>query len=151
METLALFYKIVKKFRKLDIDIFAGRINKQLDRYIPRTRCNGYQFHCFTWNNNNLHIFTPFSLAGWVLTKIHRDKINAVILVDWSTQYWYPHLVQMTNQDTSFFRPSPKNLTFDKNSTKFGKKFATQALGEPSNIQKIQLIAVRVIILQKKI
>ena len=42
---LALFHKIVEKFGKPDIDLFATRINKQLDRCVlaSRTRDNGCQ------------------------------------------------------------------------------------------------------------
>ena len=42
---LALLYKIVEKIRKPDIDLFATRTNKQLDRYVlaSRTRGKGYQ------------------------------------------------------------------------------------------------------------
>ena len=48
-------------------------------------------------------MFPPFSLVGYVLAKIHRDKTNPVIVTpDRSTQYWYP----------LYFRPSPRNLTF---------------------------------------
>ena len=42
----ALFHKIVEKFGKADIYLFATRINKQLDRYVswhPKTRGNGYK------------------------------------------------------------------------------------------------------------
>ena len=36
----ALFHKIVEKFGKPDIDLFATRINKQLDRYVAMVRGN---------------------------------------------------------------------------------------------------------------
>ena len=88
-----------------------------------------------TWNKNYFCKFPPFSLAGQVLAKIHRDKTHAVIVVpDWSTQYWYPQLIQMTNQDPLYFRPSPRNST----------------LPHHPLYKKLQLIAIRVIILQKK-
>ena len=52
-----------------------------------------------------------FSLAGWALAKVNRDKTNAVIVVlDWSTQYWYPQLIQMTTHEPLYFQSSPKNL-----------------------------------------
>ena len=66
-------------------------------------------------------MFPPFSLVGRVLAKIHRGKTNTVIVVpDWSTQYWYPQLFQMTNQPAVI------------------KKFdvATQTFREPPAMQK---------------
>ena len=45
-------------------------------------------------------MFTPFSLVGQVLAKMNRAKAKAVIVVpDWSTQYWYPQLIQMTSHE----------------------------------------------------
>ena len=111
----ALFYKIVEKFGKPDIDLFATRINKQLGRYVswhPEPEAMAINTFSLTSNNDYFYMFPPFSLVGRVLAKIQRDKTNAVILVpDWSTQYWYPRLLQMTNQDPLYFRPSLRNLT----------------------------------------
>ena len=56
-------------------------------------------------------MFPPFSIVGRVLAKVIRDKTDAVIVVsEWSAQYWYPQLMQMTTQEPLFFQPSPKNL-----------------------------------------
>ena len=86
----ALFQKIVENFGKLDIDLFATRINKQLDRYVsfhPEPEAMAINAFPLTWNNNYFYMFSPFSLVGRVLAKIHRVKTNAVIVVpDWSTQ-----------------------------------------------------------------
>ena len=45
-------------------------------------------------------MFPPFSLVGRVLAKMIRDKTDEVIVVpDWSTQHWYPQLMQMTTHE----------------------------------------------------
>ena len=68
-------------------------------------------FFSLTWSNNYFYMFRPFSRVGRVLAKIHRDETITVIVVpDWSTQYWYLQLLQMTNEDPLSFRPSPRNL-----------------------------------------
>ena len=140
---LVLFHNIVTKFGKPDIDLFATRINKQLDRYVswhPELEAMAINAFSLTWNNNYFHMFPPFSLVGRVLAKIHRDKTNAVIVVpDWSTQYWYPQFLQMTNKDPLFFRPLLRNLTLPHK----------PSVNHPL-CKKLQLIAIRVIILQKK-
>ena len=86
----ALFQKIVEKFGKPDIDLFATRINKQSDRYVswhPEPEAMAINAFPLTWNNNYFYMFSPFSLVDRVLAKIHREKTNAVIVVpDWSTQ-----------------------------------------------------------------
>ena len=88
----ALFQKIVKNFGKPDIDLFATRINKQLDRYVywhPEPEAMAMNAFSLTWNNNYFYMFPPFSLVGRVLAKIQRDKTNAEIVApDWSTEYW---------------------------------------------------------------
>ena len=85
----ALFQKIVEKFGKLVIDLFATRINKQLGRYVswhPEPEAIAVNALSLTWNNNCFYMFPPFSLVGRVLAKIHRDMTNAVIVVPyWST------------------------------------------------------------------
>ena len=56
-------------------------------------------------------MFLSFSLVGRVSAKVNRDKTEAVIvLLDWSTQYWYPQLIQMTNHEPLHFQQSAKDL-----------------------------------------
>ena len=92
-----LFQKIVIKFGKPDIDLFASRINRQLKRYVswhPEPEGMVVNGLPLTWNNNYFYMFPPFSHVGRVLAKVNRDKTETVIVVpDWSTQYWYPQLM----------------------------------------------------------
>ena len=139
----SVFQKIVQKFWKPDIDLFVTRINKPLDGYVswhPEPKAMAINAFSLTWNNNYFYMFPPFSLVGRVLAKIHRDETKTVIVVpDWSTQYWYPQLIQMTNEDQLYFGPSPRNLTLPT------KPSVNHLLNK-----KLQLIAIRVIIIQKK-
>ena len=138
-----LFHKTVEKFGKPDIDIFTTRINKHLDRYVswhPEPEAMAINAFSLSWNNNYFYMFPPFSLVGRVLANINRDKTNAVIVVpDWSTQYWYPQLLQTTSQGPLYFWPSPRNLTLPH------KHSVNHAL-----CKKLQLIEIRLTILQKK-
>ena len=62
-----LFHKIVEKFGKPDIHLFATRINKQLDRYVswhPEPEAMAINAFSLTWNNNYFYMFPPFSLVG---------------------------------------------------------------------------------------
>ena len=112
-----LFQKIVDKFGKPDIDLFASRINRQLKSYVswhPEPEAMAVNAFSLTWNNN--FFLCSHSLVGRVLAKVNRDKTDAVIVVpDWSTQYWYPQLMQMTTHEPLYFQPSPKNLIFTHN------------------------------------
>ena len=65
----ALFHKIVEKFGKPDIDLFATRINKQLDRYAswhPEPEAMAINAFSLTWNNNYFYMFPRFNLVGRV-------------------------------------------------------------------------------------
>ena len=132
----AVFKKIVEKFGKPDIDLFPTRIDKQLDGYVswhPEPKAMAINAFSLTWNNNYFDMFPPFSLVGRVLAKIHRGETNTVIVVpDWSIQYWYPQLLQMTNEDPLYFRPSQSNLTLSQ------KPSVNHLLNK-----KLQLIAIR--------
>ena len=63
----ALFQKIVEKFGKLVIDLFATRINKQLDRYVswhPQPQSTAINAFSLTWDNSYFYMFPSFSLVG---------------------------------------------------------------------------------------
>ena len=82
-------------------------------------------------------MFPPFSLVDRVLAKMNRDKTEAVIVVtDWSTQYWYPQLMQMTTHEPLYFQPSPENLILTNKSSE----------NHPLHL-KLQLMANRVMLL----
>ena len=96
-----LFQNIVDKFGKPDIDLFSCRINRNLKRYVfwhPEPKAMAVNAFPLTWSNNYFHMFPPFSLVGRVLAKVNRDKTEAVVVVpNWSNQYWYSQLMQMTS------------------------------------------------------
>ena len=110
-----IFQKIVDKFGKPDIGLFAFRINRQLKSCVSwhqEPEAMAVNTFSLTWNNKFFYMFPPFSLVGRALAKVIRDKTDAVIVVpDWSEQYWYPQLMQMTTHKPLYFQPSTKNLT----------------------------------------
>ena len=94
---------------------------------------------CLIWSNNYFYNLRPFSL-GSVLRKVNREKTEAVIVVpDWSTQYWYSQLMQMTNHEPLYFRPLAKNMILPD-------KSSNHHLLHP----KLQLMAIRVMMLLLK-
>ena len=64
-----LFQKIVDKFGKTDIDLFASRINRQLKSYVswhPEPEAMAVNAFSLTWNSKFFYMFPPppFSLVG---------------------------------------------------------------------------------------
>ena len=54
-----LFQKIVDKFGRPNIDLFASRINRQLKRYVswhPQPKAMAVNAFSFNWNNNYSHL-----------------------------------------------------------------------------------------------
>ena len=109
-----IFQVITKEFGKPDIDLFASRINRQLDTYVswhPEPEAIAINAFSMIWHNAYFYIFPPFSIIGQVIAKIRRDKTDAILVVpDWSTQYWYPQLIRMAKVPPLKFKPSTRNL-----------------------------------------
>ena len=83
-----------------DIDLFASRLNKQLDRYIswfPDPHAITSDAFSVSWTYFKPYIFPPFSLIGKILQKLEEDKVRKAILIipKWGTQTWYPKLLGM--------------------------------------------------------
>ena len=94
---------------------------------------------CLFWNNNYFYILQPFVL-GPVLAKVNRDNTKAAIMVpDWSTQYWNSQLMQMTNHESLYFWPLANNMIL-------ADKPSENHLLHP----KLQLMAIRIMILLLK-
>ena len=106
------------KIWKARKDLFTTRINKQLDIFMfwhPETRSNGYQcLLSYLEQQWFLHV-PPFSLVGWMLVTIYRDKANAVVVLDLLTHtgtYWYL-------QDLLYFWLSLRNVTLPHKISKY--------------------------------
>ena len=59
------------------IDLFASRINKQLEQYVsyrPDPHAAGVDAFTLTWTKLTFYAFPPFSLIANVLSKIKNEK-----------------------------------------------------------------------------
>ena len=72
-----LFQKISSMFGNPTLDLFASRINYQIDRYISwKLDPKALTIDAFSikWNTDLYYIFPPFTSLGKVTAKIYRDK-----------------------------------------------------------------------------
>ena len=95
-----LFDEITKLFYMPDIDIFASRLNNQLEKYIswrPDPFAIATDALSVDWSHLNVYAIPPFSLIGRVLLKIEQDQINSILSVVpyWTTQVWFSKLSRM--------------------------------------------------------
>ena len=95
-----VFFEICWTFFCPDIDLFASRINKQLENYIswlPDPNALTSDAFSIDWSKFKPYIFPPFSLVGRILQKLDEDEVSKAILIipKWATQPWYPRLLNM--------------------------------------------------------
>ena len=95
-----IFKKISDLYFRPDIDMFASRINHQVDKYIswlPDPEAFMIDALSMSWKQfNNLYIFCPFSMIHRVVQKILCDKVCAILVVpEWPTASWYPLIMKM--------------------------------------------------------
>ena len=89
-----LFRKVINELESLpEIDLFASRINKQVDNfysYRPDPDCLLVDAFMGDWGDKNIYAFPPFNCIGRMLQKICHDRAKGIIIVpDWPNQPWY--------------------------------------------------------------
>ena len=97
---------------KPEIDLFASRLNNQLDKYVSWHPDPGAAFidaFNLDWHNLLFYAFPPFSLIARCLQKCKADGILVTPL--WPTQMWFPRLLQLT-QGTPVMFPQVKNVLY---------------------------------------
>lgn len=95
-----LFDRICDQFFTPDIDLFASRLNYQVDKFVswfPEPGCFKSDAFSFSWGNFIPYIFPPFNLISKVLNKIVQDRVSKAILIvpHWPSQAWFPVLLSM--------------------------------------------------------
>lgn len=95
----SIFERITLRFFHPNIDLFASRLNKQLNNYVswfPDPEASHTDAFSFSWHELTPYIFPPFSQIGRVLQKLEDDQVRkAIIIVPlWTTQFWYPKFLQ---------------------------------------------------------
>ena len=95
----SIFRQLIHIWKLPDIDMFASRLNYQIDQYVSWKRDpDALWVDAFSrsWFNIYFFAFPPFSLIMRCLQKIVRDTAECIIVVPlWPTQIWYPELLKL--------------------------------------------------------
>jgi hypothetical protein len=95
-----IFKQLMRVWGKLEVDLFADRTNAQLEIYAswkPDPLAVATDAFTLDWKGKKIYLFPPFCMIGRSLSKIQRDKAEAVIITPvWCTQPWYAKLMQMS-------------------------------------------------------
>lgn len=94
-----IFQRLTKQLFIPDIDLFASRLNAQLECYVswfPDPEADYVDAFSLNWAQFKPYIFPPFKLMGKILNKIIDDKVPVALVVCpfWTKQPWFPLLLQ---------------------------------------------------------
>ena len=100
---------------KLDIDLFASRLNFKAHQYVSWRPDPGAQFinaFLMNWKPYNFYAFPPFSLLATCLQKREQDQSTGILIVPmWTTQPWFTLLLDLLT-DNPLALPQTDSLLF---------------------------------------
>jgi len=109
-----LFNEIIECFGMPEIDLFASRLNKQLDRYVswkPDPDAAFVDAFALNWSNMLIYAFPPFSLLGRLVQKVRADAAEMVLVAPlWVTQNWFTPILEMLIQDPLILKVKNQTL-----------------------------------------
>lgn len=96
-----------------EIDMFASRLNNQLARFVswhPDPEAEIINAFSCDWSQYYFYAFPCFSLIPRCLAKLQHDRGNCILIAPvWTTQSWFPMLMEMMT-DTPILLPKRENL-----------------------------------------
>jgi len=96
-----------------DIDLFASNLNTKVKRFVswyPEPAAEAVNAFSISWSNLKCYAFPPFSVLPQVLRKIREDHALMLLIAPvWSTQSWYPLLLQLLTAEPILL-PKTDNL-----------------------------------------
>ena len=90
-----IFIRLCKQFFTPDVDLFASRLNKQLDCFVswfPEPGSFSVNAFSMSWSGFSPYLFPPFNLVGKVLNKVVQDSVEKALIVlpYWPSQSYFP-------------------------------------------------------------
>jgi hypothetical protein len=103
-----MFAKIQQEIGINDVDLFASRINAQMDTYVswhPDPGAIAIDAFSLDWSLHNAFIFPPFSVLGRTVQKLVHDRARATVIAPvWPAQAWYPVLLRLSTHTPRLLR-----------------------------------------------
>ena len=108
-----VFHKLCRLYGKPDVDLFASRLNAQVENYVswkPDPSAMATDAFTLPWGGQTFYAFPPFCLIAKCLQKIEADEANGFMIVPrWPTQSWFAKLLSLLS-DEPLILPPDKNL-----------------------------------------
>lgn len=114
-----IFQKIINLGNGHSIDLFASRLNFQLEMFVS-WKADPLASHIdvltLCWTDLNFYAFPPFSLADKVCQKIIADKAEGFVVAPyWTTQSWFPQLMRLCRKPPYLIKQGKKVLVLAHN------------------------------------
>ena len=120
-----LFQKIVKQFSVTPT--IACHLNKQLERYVswhPDPYCYIVDAFNFSWKNEVIYAFPPFSMIDKSILEIIRDQSTGILIVPWwPTHNRFPLMIQVLIDHPTKLPATRKMLELPSNRQKLHPLF----------------------------
>ena len=113
-----LFWKLTQQFFIPRVDLFASRLNHQVDTFVswkpePQAWAVAFSLH---WKDIMFYAFPPFSVLGRVLSKIKMEQASGILVLPlWPTQPWFPVMMDLLVDHPRLVKPNPNNLLIKGN------------------------------------
>ena len=88
-----VFSELIKIHNSPDIDLFASRLNKQVERFVswkPDPDAIFIDEFTISWRDLFFYAFPPFSVISKCLHKIRTEGAEGIVIISlWPTQPWF--------------------------------------------------------------
>ena len=109
-----LFDTITCQFFYPQVDLFASRLNRQVDTFVswkPEPEAWAVDAFSLNWKDFMFYAFPPFSVLGQVLNKIIEDQASGILVMPlWPTQPWFPVMLSLLMDHPRHIMPDSRNL-----------------------------------------
>ena len=98
-----VFRSLTDRWGTPEIDMFASRINFQIERYVswgPDPFAAEIDAFTLNWSNKFIYANPPFSILGRTIQKLEMDQARAILVAPmWTTQPWFSLLMTLLVDD----------------------------------------------------
>ncbi|MEW8548535.1 MAG: reverse transcriptase domain-containing protein [Candidatus Thiodiazotropha sp.] len=110
-----IFHIITEIWGQPAVDMFASRLNKQIERFVswhPDPDCIAVDAFSLNWSNELIYAFPPFSLIGRLVQKLRHDQGEMILVAPvWLTQGWFTAVMELLIDLPRIFRVRQDTLS----------------------------------------
>ena len=109
-----IFHKILSHYDDLQIDLFASRLNAQLQNYVswkPDPMAKHIDAFCVNWSQYVFYALPPFCLISRCVQKIVQEQATGVLVIPmWPSQAYFPAVMNLLIDLPLLVKASARNL-----------------------------------------